>query len=1056
MAKSIHRILAWILVLALCAGQLAIPVSASTEPDSSVTTPVEGGTQTVTVTVGSDGSQTTTTEVSTSDPETNTTSQSTTTEVVTSSGGQTSVDTTWSSTTTQTGSETEAGNPTVQTDTNVTTTVTGSENTTEITTTSSDGTQTTQGSNQGQETTTVTDTTVTTTTTTGVLFGDEDSSSTETIPTEDPDPVNTSTGWTEGAVTEGDWETGKVQEGSKLTTTESSSDTTAIDAANPGQATIHMNPDGKTVKVQVDVTIDQVLAGMEIPENAIEIKENGKVIGYRIVTTSETSTQDPHPNVGKTTESYGEVTQTPTAPEGYREGTVTDGNVTTVTEAIRDENDTIIGYRVTKTTVTENTETDTRESQQKTTIETTTGESSYTLPERPAESETTDPYGYITRTTVEDILEGDKVVGYRSTTTYYDPSGGTLRTETHSIYGTTASSSTQIRKDPETELETVTTTTTKTEVNEIYTTVSTRDVTLTTQRTSDITTTIVTEEDTYQLVETKDGLYFLYKGTMQPVVALSGHGDLDLTGLKPTTTPSSKNDLAGSTAITSPPKIVNPGDPGSDEFKYVDYGLISDFLITMADGYNTSEVHLYKLVDKDGNAFYAYCADMDTTAYRNTFYDISNANDVNYYQNNQDQQAHAHLLTIAINGYWGTSSGTGSMTAIKDLLDKAENRAYLKRCGYSDQQINSAIQSLTDGEAMTATQAAIWTFGNKSSSTLVNSGNPAANVSDSTSRRNIELLYDLLISETLKDATPNSDTDIITGEDIGGATLELKGQVTDEGGNVVTDSRNNEKYHADLTFTLKVEESALTGNLKVVVTDQYGNKLCDDIQLATENSNFLGNALADGSGYSYTIENLQIAEGVTINLNLNGYQNLKKGVYIYTAASGSHEDSQTFIGISEGTRDVNLKTSLTFTVEDPRLEHVDKSRTQIRKDTRVDRKEDHRTDTKTDTRKTADITVTVLTDTNLKTYGTETVTETRQEVTRESRSWESQWEHIVRPSAEDPEKPGGKKGRTLIPDALVPLAKAPKTGDLSALWLAISGLSLGGTVLLNKKRREEE
>lgn len=43
-----------------------------------------------------------------------------------------------------------------------------------------------------------------------------------------------------------------------------------------------------------------------------------------------------------------------------------------------------------------------------------------------------------------------------------------------------------------------------------------------------------------------------------------------------------------------------------------------------------------------------------------------------------------------------------------------------------------------------------------------------------------------------------------------------------------------------------------------------------------------------------------------------------------------------------------------------------------------------------------------------------------------------------------------------IVDEKVPLAKAPNTGDLSGLWAVISGLSLGGITLLNKKRKEEE
>lgn len=44
----------------------------------------------------------------------------------------------------------------------------------------------------------------------------------------------------------------------------------------------------------------------------------------------------------------------------------------------------------------------------------------------------------------------------------------------------------------------------------------------------------------------------------------------------------------------------------------------------------------------------------------------------------------------------------------------------------------------------------------------------------------------------------------------------------------------------------------------------------------------------------------------------------------------------------------------------------------------------------------------------------------------------------------------------IIADEPVPLAKAPKTGDLSGLWALLSGMSLGGMGLLNRKRKEEE
>ena len=1037
MANKMKKVLALVLALALCAGQLAMPVSATSE---STTTPIEGGTQTVTTTTdAATGTQTTVTEIVTNDPATGTSVESTSKEVSTSTGGgtQTSESREWSSTTTQTGSDTQPGNPSVQTDTNKVTTVTGSEDTSQ-TITHSYNTETIKGSTQGEETTNIVDTTTTTTTTTDVLFSDEDSSSTDEKELSN-DSSSTTGEWVEGKVQEGQWKEGDVKEGTP-TTIDGSSETSDITATNPGEATIVMTPDGETVEVEVDVTIDQVLAGVKIPEGAVEIKRDGKVIGYKVVKTTETSTPDPKPSVGGIVENLGTPTQTPVAPNGYTEGTVTNGNVTIKTEAITDDNGKTIGYRVTTTTTTENTDTNTTESTRDTTTDTFTAQDIFTLPARPQESESKDGNGYVTKTVVEDIIENDQVVGYKSTTTYYSPEGEAMRTESNSIFGTTSSSSTQVVKDPETEVETIKTTTTKTEVNEIYTTISTRDVTLLTERTNNITTTIVTEEDTYQLVETEEGLYFLYKGTMQPVVALAGNGNVELKGLEPTVTPTSKNDLASKTSITNPPSIVNPGAPGSDQFKYVDYGLISDFRVKKNGGGNTSEVHLYKLVDKAGNEYYAYCADLDTTAYRNTIYDISNAKDEDYYQNNANKDAHEHLQAIAINGYWGTSSGTGSMEAIRALLNKY---------GYG-----SVANTITDGEAMTATQAAVWAFGNKSGSNKIDANSPADQYADATSKTNINTLYKLLISDALKNATDNTETDIITETDITGATLDLNGKVTDASGAVVTDSNGNELYKADLTFTLAVEKSAFTGNLKVVIKDSNGNTLREE-QLLTEDSNFIGKALADGSGYSHTIKDLELAEGVKINLNLEGYQNLKKGVYIYTAATGSHEDSQTFIGISEGKRDVKLQVELDFTVEDPQLEYIDKSTTQVRQDTRVDTKEDKRTDTREEKTESNVVTEKIVTETNVKVYGTETVTETKKEVTKEKRDWKTLWEYML--TTINGEDGGGEKKRKEfeIQDEEVPLAKAPKTGDTSALYAVISGLSLGGVVLLNRKRKEE-
>ena len=47
----------------------------------------------------------------------------------------------------------------------------------------------------------------------------------------------------------------------------------------------------------------------------------------------------------------------------------------------------------------------------------------------------------------------------------------------------------------------------------------------------------------------------------------------------------------------------------------------------------------------------------------------------------------------------------------------------------------------------------------------------------------------------------------------------------------------------------------------------------------------------------------------------------------------------------------------------------------------------------------------------------------------------------------------GGDGLIDIFDEDVPLADVPKTGDISTLWMALSTISAGGLILLNKKRK---
>ena len=63
------------------------------------------------------------------------------------------------------------------------------------------------------------------------------------------------------------------------------------------------------------------------------------------------------------------------------------------------------------------------------------------------------------------------------------------------------------------------------------------------------------------------------------------------------------------------------------------------------------------------------------------------------------------------------------------------------------------------------------------------------------------------------------------------------------------------------------------------------------------------------------------------------------------------------------------------------------------------------------------------------------------------------------PPATEPPAPATPvvvEGEIDIPDEDVPLAAAPKTGDISALWIAVSSISAAGMIVLGKKREDDE
>ena len=171
---------------------------------------------------------------------------------------------------------------------------------------------------------------------------------------------------------------------------------------------------------------------------------------------------------------------------------------------------------------------------------------------------------------------------------------------------------------------------------------------------------------------------------------------------------------------------------------------------------------------------------------------------------------------------------------------------------------------------------------------------------------------------------------------------------------------------------------------------------------------------------SYTLSGLKLADGVNIDLQLTGTQNIGEGVYLFTSEVrtepvGSDENgepvvsSQTFVGIESGRQTVDLSVSLNFTVNEATADVV--TDTSSVTEQKVDTAETSRTDITTSTEGRAETAVTVTT------------------VQQNDREWEVTWEKnytypdpepVTPVEPEDPEERPKPSEQPAPPDNLSP------------------------------------
>lgn len=500
------------------------------------------------------------------------------------------------------------------------------------------------------------------------------------------------------------------------------------------------------------------------------------------------------------------------------------------------------------------------------------------------------------------------------------------------------------------------------------------------------------------------------------------------------------------------------------------YVVDEDGNILVSYGAVWSGAQQFVLVDKEtGEVVTTYCADIATHTQKNFGYNVVNLEDSTYYDDAQAKQ----IRTIATNGYWGTigteikidengntvyqtdedgelvldETGapipvevpkSGSLAAMKEMLLASGNFT------------KEELESLNDGVALSATQMAIWSCSNHmAGAEFVNTNYVETQYTTGYVPQDKEDETKLMfkIYEYLTHLDPTEIEKPTTADTIINANNFLKDmsvtviEKAENHENNKNESDDDDAYVTDLSFALVVTPSTENGDdLVVKVLDKDGNELASGRIAGTNKEGEDYTELTADENGNYTLSGITMVEGEqNFNITLEGIQNLKEGVYLYTSEIDTADDenpdndvsSQTMVGMASGEREVGVSMNLNFelSVEDEIVvtEHV------------------WRGDWVDGSGGASN-----------PPSGGETPPSGGE--TPPAGGEQTPEEFIEIPEEEIPLVNVEQEEIEEIPEDDIPLADVPKTGDASALWMlmsALSGSGLLGLAVLEKKRKED-
>ncbi|MBQ3574428.1 MAG: Cys-Gln thioester bond-forming surface protein, partial [Clostridia bacterium] len=386
------------------------------------------------------------------------------------------------------------------------------------------------------------------------------------------------------------------------------------------------------------------------------------------------------------------------------------------------------------------------------------------------------------------------------------------------------------------------------------------------------------------------------------------------------------------------------------------------------DNYGGSRPFMFMLMNKEGDKFYGYCCDLDTDAGEGKYYTMTNLEDNDYYASEESSN---HLRSIMMNGYWGTTDipdekgnyAFGSLSLLKQkmiaAIDAGEypnteltapvldpNNKYQPvvdengEIVYTTKTMKEMIEGLTSGEALLATQAAVWSFSNGHTGVLngqdgsivldpdgykwnhdamsnskTAGGYTNGEAMDDFASAAVDFMYTWLMNLDTEEESTTVINDKHFVEDM---SLVVGEKVEDAEANTDT-NEDNDVYETSIKFTLAFVPDPKTDDLLVYLTDENGAAINDKegnpiVRRLAGTAKEGDNVITPEEDGSYILSGLQLAENddFTFDLRLEGTQYLEKGVYVYEACGG-RENSQNFIGVAEGERNVDVSASMTIT-----------------------------------------------------------------------------------------------------------------------------------------------